>query len=292
MTRGQLITFLLGNVLLLACQSGKTRQIDQFHTINYTDVGKRMEQVQPPYVIDVANGSKRLVFIGCTHVRDSTHKQFTVIQQYFSQLKPQVAFNEGGQMNKSLRYPRVNKAILDAGETGCLKYLSDQAGIRLVNGDTPDSLEFALTLKRYPKEELYLYYVMERIVIPYLSMGSQQESFESYFNEVITSFVQDGFPLTSNEQSLSYFKELYQKYVKRPFVLRLNEDVEKFDYVNGGDCHFCLIGRVSKMTRDSILLTKLDQALDHYDRIIVTFGHGHALAVEPALKQIIAKKRN
>jgi hypothetical protein len=45
------------------------------------------------------------------------------------------------------------------------------------------------------------------------------------------------------------------------------------------------------VVRDSVLLTKIDQSLDRYDRVMVTFGHGHALAVEPALHQIINRRR-
>jgi len=133
--------------------------------------------------------------------------------------------------------------------------------------------------------------VMERIVIPYLSLGNQQPPFEPYFNEVVRSFVDQGFPLASSEQSLPYFKALYRQYMHHPFELALTQEVEKFDYINGGSCHFCSVGRRSKMIRDSILLTKLDQALDQYDRIMVTFGCGHALAVEPALRALINKKR-
>jgi hypothetical protein len=43
--------------------------------------------------------------------------------------------------------------------------------------------------------------------------------------------------------------------------------------------------------RDSVLLTKIDKALDTHDRVMITYGHGHALAVEPALRQIINRKR-
>jgi hypothetical protein len=132
---------------------------------------------------------------------------------------------------------------------------------------------------------------MERIVIPYLTVANQEQPFEGYFNEVVRSFVSHHFPLTAGEQSLTYFKALYGHYMKRPFVLALTSDIEKFDYINGGACHFCRVGRRSKMIRDSILLTKLDQALDKYDRVMVSFGCGHALAVEPALSQLIAKKR-
>jgi hypothetical protein len=76
-----------------------------------------------------------------------------------------------------------------------------------------------------------------------------------------------------------------------PFVAELNENIEKFDYINGGGCEFCAIGRSSKMLRDSVLIDKIDKSLYKYDRVIVTFGHGPALAIEPALRQIVSKKR-
>lgn len=79
--------------------------------------------------------------------------------------------------------------------------------------------------------------------------------------------------------------------MNRPFELALTQAVEQFDYINGGSCHFCAIGRRSKMIRDSVLLTKLDRALDRYDRVMVTFGCGHALSVELALRELVNKKR-
>jgi hypothetical protein len=129
-------------------------------------------------------------------------------------------------------------------------------------------------------------------VIPYLQGAYGNTSFEQMYPEVTDKwFASNGYPLSKKEQEISYFQELYQKYMGTPFVLELNDNIEKFDYINGGDCEFCAIGRTSKMVRDSILLTKIDKALNKYDRVIVTFGHGHALAVEPALKQIINKER-
>jgi len=45
------------------------------------------------------------------------------------------------------------------------------------------------------------------------------------------------------------------------------------------------------MIRDSTLLNKIDHALDTKDRLLITFGQGHALAIEPALRQIVSRKR-
>jgi hypothetical protein len=292
-----LILALLTAIALLAgCTARKTEKqppAAPYRMIDYVEVGKGFDTVRTPYVIDLKNGNKRLVFVGCEHVRDTAHPQFAAIERYFHDLKPQITFNEGGQIKDSVRYRSRNEAAAHDGETGCLKFFSDRAGIRMMNGDLPDSAEFLITLRKHPREELFLYYVMERIVNPYLmgmyGKGPFEETYERYVNKW---FVAKGFPLAPEERSAAHFKELFRKHIGAPFKPEVSVDnIEKFDYINGGDCKFCAIGRTSKMVRDSVLLTKIDQALDRYDRVMVTFGHGHALAIELALHQIIDKKR-
>ncbi len=247
-----------------------------------------MDTVQAPYVVDVDQGPKRVVFFGTVHVRDSTHRQFAILKNYFEDLQPQLAFNEGGQVSEDTHYRSLNEAAEKRGETGSLKYLSDQVGIKLLNGDTEDSVEFTITLKKHPKDKLFLYYVMERIVIPYIYGSYGEGNFKDKYEKFVQDwFVNNGYPLDSTEQDFSYFEAIYRKYTGVDFEPELNEVIEQFDYINGGDCEFCAIGRTSKMARDSVLLDKISQSLKTHDRIIVTFGHGHALAIEPALKQLI-----
>lgn len=280
------ICFIMGQA---GCGSAKT---GAYKTRSYVRVGKLLKSTSSPYVINLARGSKRLIFIGCNHVRDSTDRQFTMVERYFTELRPQIAFNEGGQIADSVRYKNRNEAAYKDGESGCLKYLCDNANIRMLNGDLGDSLEFRLTLARHPKDQLFLYYVMERVVIPYLNGAYGKRPFGELYDRAVEEwFVRPGFPLAQDERGVNYFNGLYQKYAGHPFELTLNKDIERFDYVNGGNCAFCAIGRTSKMVRDSVLLTKIDGALNQYDRVMVTFGHGHALALEPALKQIMSKKR-
>ena len=257
--------------------------------VNYVKVGEMMDTVEAPYVVDVKKGNKRVVLVGCVHVRDSTHRQFAALERYFTELQPQLAFNEGGQISEATHYGSLNQAAAQRGEIGSLKYLSDRAGIKLLNGDIEDSTEFAITLKKHPKDKLFLYYVMERIVTPYVygayGKGAFKEKYEKFVQDW---FVNNGYPLDSTEQDYEYFASLYRKYTKVDFKPELSEVIEQFDYINGGDCEFCAIGRTSKMVRDSVLLDKIGQALEEHDRIIVTFGHGHALAIEPALQQLVA----
>lgn len=294
-----MLSTIIRNIALLfvtvccACQQQKVSKnvgsID-YEMVDYVEVGKVMDTLEAPYVIDVAQGLKRVVFFGTVHVRDSTHRQFAILRNYFDEVQPQVAFNEGGQVSETTHYRSLNEAAEKRGKTGSLKYLSDQAGIKLLNGDTEDSAEFAITLKKYPKDKLFLYYVMERIVIPYIYGAYGEGDFKEKYEKFVQDwFVDNGYPLDSAEQDYSYFEELYRKYTGVDFKPELNEVIEQFDYINGGDCEFCAIGRTSKMVRDSVLLDKISQTLETHDRIIVTFGYGHALAVEPALKQLIKR---
>jgi hypothetical protein len=247
--------------------------------------------VKALYVIDLKTGSKRLVFVGCDHSYNIGDRQYAVIHQYFNDSSPQIALNEGGQFPDTLHFATAEQAVSQKSESGFLKYLCDSAGIKMVDGDISDSLEFSITLKRFPKEDLFLYYIMERLVIPYLNKAYGERPFEELYPLAIDRwFVKPGFPLSEKEQPLDYFKQLYLEKMGRPFILEINKDnFEKFDYANGGDCKYCEIGRSSKMTRDSILLQKINTALSKYDRVFITFGVGHALAIEPALKEIMTR---
>lgn len=251
-----------------------------------------MERVKTPYVIDAQHGKKHVLLVGCNHTRDTLSPQFVVIQQQFSKLQPQMAFNEGGQLDPAEHYATVQEGISRNGETGVMKYLCDRAGVQLLDGDLAEHIEFPLMLRKYGKDDLLLYYVMERLVVPYLSGAYGSQSFESLYEKAVSDwFVKSGLPLSKQEQTLGYFKALYQTKIGRPFTLTLSEDIEKFDYVNGNGCYYCAVGRTSKMTRDSVLLAKIDQALNKHDRVMVTFGHGHALAIEPALRQLVRSRR-
>lgn len=256
-------------------------------TRDYVTVGKMMDSIRPPYVIDLSKGKKRLVFIGCDHNNDSNHAQFALIARYALELKPQVSFNEGGQIADSVHYPSLHMAAAIDGETGALKYCADKFGFPMLNGDIPFSTELQLTLKQQTAEDLFLYYIMERFVIPYHYGAFGQMDFEKVFTgKAIPYFIKNGFPFGTVQQNYPAFLHLYKQKMHVDFDAA-QPDLEAFDYINP-NCHFCAVGRSSKMARDSILLNKIEAAFSTHDRVLVTFGHGHALAIEPALKHMFS----
>ncbi|GAB3759100.1 hypothetical protein GCM10028817_33170 [Spirosoma pomorum] len=159
---------------------------------DYVWVGQRMERVTAPYVIDTQYGKKHVVLVGCSHVRDTSSAQFATIQRQFARLEPQVAFNEGGQIDSAERYATIQEGIRKNGENGVMKYLCDQAGIRLLNGDLAEELEFPLMLRRYDRNDLLLYYVMERVVVPYLSGSYGNQSFDELYQKAVPDWFVKG----------------------------------------------------------------------------------------------------
>jgi hypothetical protein len=277
--------------LLFSCkEKSKPETITHFDTLDYVKVGQLFDSIKPPYVIDVSKGNKRIVFIGCEHQMPPNHPQFAAIETYFKALQPQITFNEGGQWADSERFKTANEAIQRGGEATILKFFSDSLGIKMMNGDMSAKEEFGYTSRYHTQEEWYLYYMIERCIIPYFYERNKKEPLDTVFSKDTKGyFTRNGFKMTPEQLTLNHFKTVYKKYMGKPFDIN-NFDVEAFDYVND-NCKFCAIGRTSKIVRDSVLLTKIDNALDKYDRVMITFGHGHALAVEPALRQIINRKR-
>jgi hypothetical protein len=284
------------SLCILGCHSRESKNVtpssssSQYPMVDYVQVGIMLQDIGGPTVLDLKNNQgKQVVLIGCPHSRDTTAKEFDLIDIYFKHLKPQIAFNEGGTVGDDIHYISRNEAIHHQGETGLLKYHCDIAGIKMLNGDFTEAEEFKAMLTRYPKDELLLYYTFERFIIPYkYGMDSDKPLEEAYANFINGYLTTHGFPLADSEKTFDYLTEVYQRHTGQAFNLE-NVDIEQFDFLND-NCKFCALGRTSKVVRDEALLQKISTALDQYDRVFVTFGGAHALAIEPALKKLLREK--
>ena len=252
---------------------------------DYVEVGKILPSDQLPYIVKLHKGNKHLLAVGVAHTYDIDNPQIKAIKEIFSEFDPDVTLNEGGQITK--KFQDEKEAVALGGEVGLLKYLSDLSGKILVNGDTEDSLEYPAMLKKYPEDDLLLYYVMERLIIPYLNGAYSNREIDELYEIVIQKwFIKEGFPVDENLKNFSGYKYLYKSKIGHDLVLAINPDIELFDYVNP-NCKYCQIGRDSKVLRDAHLLEKIHAELQTHDKVMVVFGHGHILAVEPALKKMI-----
>ncbi|WP_461079720.1 hypothetical protein [Spirosoma flavus] len=239
---------------------------------------------------DLRNGKKQLVFFGASHVRDTSHPQFSQLVKAFNKLNPEIAFNEGGQISMDRKYPTLDSAIHANGETGVVKYLCDSLGIKLMNGDLDEKQEFAALQKEFPKDQIYLYLAIERFLDGYRKGYFPGMTLEKAWQEKFISYLTEAdFRLSTEAQSLDSLKRIYRKYLHKDFSLNKLEEV--YDYYLTNDGPLGDVSRGTKVVRDRALLQKIDSALNVHDRVFVVFGGSHRIALEPALKEIIAKKR-
>lgn len=278
-------TITLCILFVVACTSKKNLIK---YSKDYVEVGKLLNTVQLPYTLKFNNQNKELLAIGFSHTYDINNPQLSVLKELFHEFNPDVALNEGGQITK--KFKDEKEAVASSGEAGMLKYLSDLSNKELINGDTSDSLEYKIMLGKYSKDDLLLYYIMERLITPYLNGAHRDRSIEELYETVIQKwFINEGFPVDEDLRTFAGYKKLYHAKMGHDLELTINPDIELFDYVNP-DCKYCLIGRTSKILRDSVLLEKINTELKTHNKVMVVFGHGHILAIEPALKKMMEKQ--
>lgn len=288
-------------ITFVACKKDQHKQ--KYTTINYLEVNKIQENLNKLLQGDVYKvwrenacfndslGDKHLTFVGTSHNQDTTHAQFQIIEELFNEVKPQIAFNEGGNSKIAGKYKSRNEAILGSGEVGLLQFLCDKNHIKMINGDMPDKDEYKVIFSEYPFEKVYLLIGIERFVNPYKN-GAYKEldiktAFETKF--IVRDFVNNDIKLTKERATFNYLKKIYQKYIGRELTIETMEPMQ--DYFLSNQTEFGVLHRRSKEIRDSVLLNKIDSTLDKKDRVFVVFGASHLLALKPALKQIINRKR-
>ncbi len=283
-------------ILLLTCFAGcktasKTSASaeSKYPGVDYVQVGKLTGLYDDPYIFNLRNGKKEIVFIGTEHTNNPKHKQFKIIETYFSHLVPQIAFHEGGPLSDSIQPKSDEEAIRNHQETGYLRVLCKNWDIKMENADLSAREEFASMLQRYPQEELFLYYTVERLIYPFQHGFEGNKTLpEAYTHFINTYMTRHNFPITAQQKDFGYFEKLYKKYLGKSFNTA-TYDYSQFNFLEDNG-KFTQIGRASKVVRDNALLAKIDEALNRVDRVFVIFGSAHALAVEPALVQIIKSK--
>lgn len=294
------------SILLISCQpenQDENRSAKAYETIDYLTVRKHLDTLNSglqtqldstgsytiPYT-DLSNGKKHLIFFGASHTRDITHPQFKQLEKAFRELDPEIAFNEGGQRPEDKTYPHIDSAIQKDGEAGCVKYLCDEFGIKMMNGDMEDKEEFSSLLKIIPEDQVYLYMATERFLNPFNQRRFGKMTLDEAFQKKFIAYLErSGFPLTDEKKTFPYLSALYKHHLGTD--LNLDSLVEVHEYYLLDEGIFGQVGRATKEVRDQALLRKIDVALDTHDRVFVVFGGSHRIAVQPALKQMINRKR-
>ncbi len=270
--------------------SSRKKKSDLYPVKSYLDVAWVVEKHLPsnPYILEFKKGKKQIVFCGVEHLTDASDTEnpmFLGIEQKFFEVKPNVCINEGGDV--SLRkYDSKYQAVLQDGEIGLLKILSDSLKIKTINGDP--SIEFELTelLKVYPRHEVMAYISTERLLWQLHDQGiSDTSKIRQAYDKFVNNYLikKGKLELRGIETDFAFYKVGYQKLTDRAWSMEDLKPTNPFDSTS----KFQEIGRHSKEIRDQFLLKQIDWLLKKNDKVFIVFGGWHLLTCEPGLKQII-----
>jgi hypothetical protein len=264
----------------------------EIETINYLDINNQVQQILqenngsfPIMVFKKTKGLKQLIYLGEQHGNDPTDKRFDTIQKYFSLLSPAIILNEGGQVSDSIHFKTRDEAIQKKGTIGFLKFLADNAKVKLQNADCPDSLELSSLLKKYDRNKILYFLVIQRFIPQYIAgyNGAKNltEEYKKFTEKYLTQRCM--FTLTEQESKWSHFENLYKQNNGNKSIDLKSFDLGQTEFDGGA---FGEILRSSLHTRDSVILTNIYNSFKVHDKVFIVFGAAHLLAQKRTLNQM------
>ncbi len=119
-------------------------------------------QFAKPYVLQIQSSSTgSLLYFGAEHSRDSKHSQFSEIERYWHEFKPEIAFVEGRL--PPARYDSES-AISQNGEPGFVRFLADRHGVPVASMDSSIEQQTKSLLRELPAKQVKIYFILRQIV--------------------------------------------------------------------------------------------------------------------------------
>jgi hypothetical protein len=249
---------------------------------NYTD--KIVSETRLPYVLDISFKAKRLIYYGATHSQNPADTMFDDIERKFHELKPEIAFNEGGNWPV---YNNRDSTIRYSGESGFLRRLCKVKNVLVQSIEPPDSLEVNHLLSKFKREDILLMYFV-RQVEQISALSFIDSEVEINIDRFIRTLKGKGLRLTETELNHRYFVSLYEKFYKKSFDKNTFDPTTYWPIYNKTLLN--KISRESSYFRDNYAIKEIEKALEKYDKVFVVMGGSHLLVQEPMLKYIIRKK--
>jgi hypothetical protein len=229
-----------------------------------------------PYIVEQNIGKGCLLYYGAAHTVDLEHRQFSEIEKWWQEIRPTLAFSEGGiwPLEKSRE-----EAIQRHGEQGQLRFLAARDGIPIRSLEPDEAEEVKALLQHFSAERVKVFYVL-RQVAQHRRM-KQAEPIEEYVDKMLTklSKVQglEGAPRSLNE---------FEKIVSRAFP-------ELSDWRQVPDSWFNPtksetwtneINRWLSRYRDEYMVKLLVQEVKKGERVFAVVGFSHVVMQERALR--------
>lgn len=266
--------------------------LTEIEPINYSAVNDQVQDILqknngkfPIIKFEGIKGTKQLLYFGEQHGNDPNDSRFDTIQKYFSLFNPTIILNEGGQVTDTLHFKSREDAIMKKGTLGFLKFLADNAKLKLQNADCPDSIEISSLLRKYDKSKILYFLVLQRFVPQFVAGYNGATDLKAEYVKFTEKYLTTRckLKLTENEKQWSYFEKLYSENNNNNKIDLKNFDMSQTEFENG---ELSNIKRSSLQIRDSVIIENIYKALQNHDKVFAVFGAAHLLAEKPTLEKL------
>jgi hypothetical protein len=265
---------------------------------NLREYMERNNGYRTPYVFEVKNDNKEVLFYGSDHIHDPKHPMFDDINQKLIKLYPDAILVEGrrGLTEDNAGYFQKEMALLSETESkkqGEATYVIKRAfEINSVVESPEPSIEEEISFveqQGFKKEEIFAYYMLrlvrqwndEKTNKTYFEyINNHRQRFEKganwkgfdFSNENLIRIVESisGKRFDPTERALYHKLTTPSPWIKKHEVLPINE-----------------IAWTSTRLRDENILEYLYKYLQKFNKIFIIYGSGHAVKIEPAVKYLI-----
>jgi hypothetical protein len=266
--------------------------LKEIEPINYSEINEQVQNILqknngkfPIIKFEKTKGNKHLIYFGEQHGNDPNDSRFDTIQKYFSLYNPTILLNEGGQVADSLHFKSREDAIQKKGTIGFLKFLADNAKLKLQNADCPDSLEISSLLRKYDRNRILYFLVLQRFIPQFLSSYNGAIDLKAEYGKFTEKYLtaRCNLKLTENEKQWNYFEKLYAENNNNKKIELKNFDLSQTEF-NKGE-----LGKISNSSfqiRDSIIILNIHKTFQNHDKVFIVFGAAHLLAEKPTLEKL------
>ena len=282
--------------LLFSCTIQKKNvelnKLTEIESINYAELNGELQNILqnnngkfPILKLELIKGDNHLIYLGEQHGNDPSDSRFDTIQKYFSLYKPTIILNEGGQVADSIHFKSREVAIQKKGTIGFLKYLADNSKIKLQNADCPDSLEISSLLKKYDKDKILYFLVLQRFIPQFLSGYNGASNLKTEYERFTGKYLIErcNLELKENETEWKYFERLYSENNESNKLDLKNFDLSQTVFDKG---ELEKISMSSLQMRDSVIITNIYRTFQNHDKVFIVFGALHLLAQKPTLEKL------
>ena len=266
--------------------------LKEIELVNYSKLNEQVHNILqenngkfPLIIFDKKKGNKHIFYLGEQHGNDPSDSRFDTIQKYFSLYNPEIILNEGGQVADSIHFNNREEAIINQGTIGFLKYLADNAKIKLQNADCTESLEISSLLKKFEKDKVLYFLILQRFIPQFVSGYNGASNLESEYKKFTEKYLikRCNFQLTENETEWKYFEKLYSENNANKEINLKNFDLSETVFDSG---EMERINGTSLQIRDSVVIQNIYKTLQNHDKVFIVFGALHLLAEKPTLEKI------